>query len=154
MAWIKTEEFKDSDSKDKPKAIFAIDFDDTIVEGEFPAIGSPNAGAIEVLKELTGKGYRLILNTMRTGDLLDQALVYCNTQYVNFWAVNENPEQKSWAPDSTKIFAHVYIDNAGLGTPLMIGKNGKPCVDWAKVREMLVSWEVLDKAEEQIKQPQ
>lgn len=145
MAWLKTSDFKDEEQK--PKSIFAIDFDDTIVEGEYPSIGKPNPGAAEVLQELTDKGYRLILNTMRTGDILNQAVVYCNANYINFWGINENPEQKEWAPDSDKIFAHVYIDNAGLGTPLKKGSNGKPCVDWEKVREILVTWKVLEPKE-------
>lgn len=147
MAWLNTDELKPAEGGDKPKAIFAVDFDDTIVEGLFPGIGKPNPGAAEVLQELTKKGYRLILNTMRTGKELNEAIVYCNASYINFWGINENPEQHKWAPDSKKIFAHVYIDNAGLGTPLMKDSNGKPCVDWVKVRELLVAWEVLDAKE-------
>lgn len=147
MAWLDTTQFK-KEEEVKPKAIFCVDFDDTIVEGAFPSIGPANPGAVEVLRELLDKGYRLILYTMRTDDLLNQALVYCNTNNIHFWAVNDNPEQEKWAPNSRKIFSHVVIDNNGLGTPLKVGGNGKPCVDWVKLREILVQWEVLPQLEE------
>lgn len=42
-----------------------IDFDGTCVTHEFPNIGK-DIGAIPVLKELTDKGHRLILFTMRS----------------------------------------------------------------------------------------
>jgi hypothetical protein len=140
MGWLDTTKFQESDTPQK--AIIAVDFDDTIVEGAFPSIGNPNAGAIEVLRELMEAGYRLILYTMRTDDALDQALVYCNKNYINFWGVNENPEQEKWSK-SPKIYAHLYIDNAGAGTPLMMGSNDKPCVDWKKLRELFAQWEML-----------
>ena len=45
--------------------IIAIDFDGTCVTHEFPKIGK-DIGAIPVLKELTNKGHKLILFTMRS----------------------------------------------------------------------------------------
>lgn len=146
MTWLNTSDLKDK-KIDKPKAIIAIDFDDTIAESNYPGIGQPVPYAIETIKELADKGYRLILYTMRTGDPLQQAIVYCNTQYINFWGINENPEQANWAPDARKVFAHLYIDNAGMGTPLMLGQHNKPCVDWLKLRELFVAWEMLDSKE-------
>lgn len=145
MGWLQTDEFKEPE--EKPKAVFAIDFDATIVEDAFPSIGNPNPGAIEVMRELMAKGYRLILNTLRTDDMLNQALVYCNKNYIDFWGVNENPDQKDWN-DARKIHANVYIDDKGAGTPLKVGSNGKPCVDWAKLRELFVEWEILDPLDE------
>ena len=53
-------------------ATIAIDFDGTVVTHAYPEIGE-DAGAVPVLKELTGNGCRLILFSMRHGKLLDQA---------------------------------------------------------------------------------
>jgi hypothetical protein len=143
MGWISTETKKEQD--EMKKAIFAIDFDGTIVEHEYPALGAPNPGAVEVLRELMEKGYRLILFTMRSGTALDEAIRYCNQNKVDFWAVNQNPEQAGWT-DSNKVYANVYIDDAALGVPLVQGNNAgsRARVDWAGVRRILVDWGVLE----------
>lgn len=143
MGWISTDSMKEQ--TEKKNAIFAIDFDGTIVEHEYPAMGAPNPGAVEVLRELMEKGYRLILFTMRSGQALDEAIRYCNQNKIDFWGINENPDQKSWT-DSNKVYANVYIDDAALGVPLSEGNNAnnRPRVDWSGVRKILVEWGVLD----------
>ena len=45
--------------------IIAVDFDGTCVTHEFPRVGE-EIGAAEVLKELTDKGHKIILFTMRS----------------------------------------------------------------------------------------
>lgn len=45
--------------------IIGIDFDGTCVTHEFPDVGK-DIGATPVLKELTDKGHKLILFTMRS----------------------------------------------------------------------------------------
>jgi hydroxymethylpyrimidine pyrophosphatase-like HAD family hydrolase len=45
--------------------IVAVDFDGTCVTHEFPRVGE-EIGAAEVLKELTDKGHKIILFTMRS----------------------------------------------------------------------------------------
>lgn len=45
--------------------IIAVDFDGTCVTHEFPRVGA-EIGAAEVLKELTDKGHKIILFTMRS----------------------------------------------------------------------------------------
>lgn len=129
-----------------PKAIFAIDFDGTIVEHEYPGIGRPVPMAIEVLQELLAKKYRLILYTMRSGKELNEAVIYCNRNNLDFWGINQNPEQSSWT-DSPKVHANVYFDDAGVGTPLLQNGTNRPYVDWVKVREMLVDWGILEAKE-------
>ena len=54
-------------------AIIAVDFDGTVVTHAYPEIGE-DAGAVPVLRELTGNGCRLILYTMRHGALLTEAV--------------------------------------------------------------------------------
>lgn len=48
--------------------IIAVDFDGTCVTHEFPRVGA-EIGAAEVLKELTDKGHKIILFTMRSHQL-------------------------------------------------------------------------------------
>lgn len=48
--------------------IIAVDFDGTCVTHEFPRVGE-EIGAAEVLKELTDKGHKIILFTMRSHQL-------------------------------------------------------------------------------------
>ena len=52
--------------------IIAVDFDGTIVEDRYPAIGKPKLFAFETLKQLQNDGYRLTLWTYRSGKALDE----------------------------------------------------------------------------------
>lgn len=118
--------------------IIAVDFDGTIVEHAYPNLGEPVPKAIEVLRTLQKKGWRIILWTMRSGETLDQAVRYCLENGIQLFGVNENPDQKSWT-SSPKAYAHFYIDDAAFGCPLVhtLSQNGealkRPYVDWEKV---------------------
>lgn len=96
--------------------IIAIDFDGTIVEHRFPAIGRQRPFAFDTIKALQNKGHRLILWTHRTGPYLEEAVEYCRKHGVEFYAVNKNyPEEKWDTQDSRKILADIYIDDRNLG---------------------------------------
>ncbi len=116
--------------------IIALDFDGTVVTHEYPYIGE-DIGAVPVLKELTAAGHKLILFTMRSGKLLDEALAWFKRNGIELYAVNENPEQTSWT-SSVKVHANMYIDDCALGCPIRF-EDGirRPFVDWQKVREIL-----------------
>lgn len=122
--------------------IIAIDFDGTVVSHEYPHIGE-DIGAVPVLKELIDAGHKLILYTMRSGRLLDDARMWFERNGIELYAVNENPEQSSWT-SSVKVHANLYIDDSALGCPIRF-EDGirKPFVDWRKVREILVYDRVL-----------
>lgn len=111
--------------------IIAIDFDGTIVRHEYPAIGSEAPKAFEVMRRLQADGHKLILLTMRSGRELEQAVAFCESRGVKFWAVNENPEQAAWT-SSPKVYANLYIDDLALGVPMHLGT-----VDWFKVEILL-----------------
>ena len=126
--------------KDK---IIAIDFDGTCVTHEYPKVGR-FIGAQKVLKRLIDEGAKLILWTMRSNNKEDlfnnhltDAVDWFNENQIPLFGVNENPEQKIWT-SSPKAYAHVYIDDAALGIPLVEGLNGERAyVDWEQVEEML-----------------
>ena len=56
--------------------IYAIDFDGTIVENKFPAIGALNPEAEKFIRELKKNGDKWILYTMREGKHLEEALAF------------------------------------------------------------------------------
>ena len=66
--------------------VIAVDFDGTIVEHKYPAIGKEMLFAFATLKELQKKGHKLILWTIRTGELLEEAVDFCRQNGVEFYA--------------------------------------------------------------------
>ena len=117
--------------------IIALDFDGTVVSHEYPHIGE-DIGAVPILKELVAAGHKLILFTMRSGKLLNDDIAWFERNGIELYAVNENPEQKSWT-SSVKVHANIYIDDCALGCPIRYEDDiRRPFVDWKKVREILV----------------
>ena len=115
----------------------AIDFDGTCVTHDYPRIGK-DIGAIEVLKLLIKSGHKLILNTMRSGKELQDAIDWFKENGIELYGANKNPSQKSWT-NSPKVYAHMYIDDAALGCPLKMDLNlsDRPFVDWDVVSTLL-----------------
>ena len=106
--------------------IIAVDFDGTIVEHRYPDIGREKPFAIETLKKLTEEQHRLILWTVRKGKLLQEAVDFCRTRGLDFYAVNRNfPEENE--PEERKLRADLWIDDRNLG--------GLP--DWGTIYRMI-----------------
>jgi hydroxymethylpyrimidine pyrophosphatase-like HAD family hydrolase len=111
----------------------AVDFDGTIVEHEYPAIGKEKLFAFQTLKELEKLGARLILWTFRSGKELDEAVEYCRKNGIEFYAVNKNyPEEVFDETISRKIDADIYIDDRNIG--------GFP--GWSGVWQILTPYEI------------
>ena len=115
----------------------AVDFDGTCVTHEYPNIGK-DIGAVPVLKKLIANGHKLILNTMRSGDELSDAVKWFEENEISLYGINNNPSQKFWT-DSPKVYAHLYIDDAALGCPLIFDHaiSSRPFVNWVMVEEIL-----------------
>lgn len=108
----------------------AVDFDGTIVEHKYPAIGREIPFAIETLKKLRDEHHKLILWTVREGRLLDEALAFCRERGLEFYAVNRDyPEEEKERNNhySRKLKADIFIDDRNLG--------GLP--DWGTIYEMV-----------------
>ena len=97
--------------------IYAIDFDGTICENAFPAIGKLNPAAERFIRDLRARGDRWILFTMREGEALLQALEFLAIHDLCPDAANDNlPEQCAlYGNNPRKVFAHVYIDDHNAG---------------------------------------
>ncbi len=93
--------------------IIAIDFDGTIVENAFPAIGEMRSGAKKHIKKLRQRGYKIIISTCREGDKATEAKAYLEARNVPFDAFNENlPEMiELYGGDCRKISADIYVDD-------------------------------------------
>lgn len=121
----------------------AVDFDGTCVTHEYPRVGR-DIGAVPVLKKLVDAGHKLILNTMRSGDELADAIQWFIDNDIPLFGINENPTQKSWTA-SPKVYANLYIDDAALGCPLTTDTFPfvKPYVDWIEVEKQLRKMELI-----------
>lgn len=120
-----------------------IDFDGTCVTHDYPKVGH-EIGAIPVLKKLVSKGNRLILWTMRSGKLEDDARMWFELNGIPLYSIGVNPEQKEWT-NSNKAYAQIYIDDAALGAPLKIDSSlsNRPFLDWEKATIMLIEKGIL-----------
>ncbi|WP_319512553.1 BT0820 family HAD-type phosphatase [uncultured Draconibacterium sp.] len=100
----------------KKSLTIAVDFDGTIVEHKYPRIGNELPFATDTLKTLAGKGHKLILWTYRAGKELDEAIEFCSSKGLEFYAVNKSyPEEKMNDKISRKILADLYIDDRNFG---------------------------------------
>lgn len=116
--------------------VIAVDFDGTIVDDRFPEIGKEKLFAFETLRALHNDRHKLILWTCRSGRRLDEAVNFCRSKGVEFYAVNANyPDEPILEATSRKIVADLYIDDRSLG--------GFP--GWDTVWQMLKSGEALPK---------
>ena len=97
--------------------LIAVDFDGTIVDDKYPAVGKAKPFAIETLKMLQNDGHRIILWTYRHGRKLDEAVQFLHDQGVPPYAVNRSyPEEASHPDDvSRKIHADLFIDDRNFG---------------------------------------
>lgn len=119
--------------------IIAVDFDGTIVEDAYPKIGKPILFAFETLKKLQEDGYRLILWTYRYGDKLDEAVAFCKSKGLTFYAINKSfPEEQFNDSMSRKIHADLFIDDRNVG-----GFKG-----WGEIYQMLTNSKITTKKKE------
>lgn len=107
----------------------AVDFDGTIVKHRYPEIGPEIPFAIDTLKLLIKEHHRLILWSVREGELLDEAIEWCRQRGVEFYASNKDyPEEKPTDHGfSRKLKVEMFIDDRNVG--------GLP--DWGTIYRMI-----------------
>lgn len=103
--------------------IIAVDFDGTIVEHRYPQIGRERPFAVATLRQMQqdDPDLKLILWTVREGELLQQAVDWCAQRGLTFYAVNSNYPEELPSPTAAdqacrKVVADIYIDDRNLGT--------------------------------------
>lgn len=110
----------------------AVDFDGTIVDHRYPAIGKERPFAIETLRMLQKEGHQLILWSVREGELLDEAVQWCHEHGLDFYAVNRDyPEELPENNNnfSRKLKVDLFIDDRNIG--------GLP--EWGQIYQMVHS---------------
>ena len=135
---------------DLSSTIVAVDFDGTCVMHRFPEIGEEVPGAVDALRALADAGAKIILWTVRSdqrdaigsptdseaADYLAMAVEWFHDRGIGLYGVNRNEQQQTWS-SSPKAYAHIYIDDAALGCPVINGDEGRPYADWAAISKML-----------------
>ncbi len=107
----------------------AVDFDGTIVTHEYPNIGKELPFAVETLRQLQRDGHKIILWSVREGQLLEEAIEWCRARGLEFYASNKDyPEETRQDKHySRKLKAELFIDDRNLG--------GIP--DWGTIYRMI-----------------
>lgn len=130
-----------------------LDFDGTVVEHTYPAMGRCNFGCMEVIKKLQDAGHKIILNTYRAdcndGTLekaikfLEDAWFYIGKSSKKDYDFQIKIDEVLHAKVHAPVFDLEYFKKAGVffvddqskGIPL------KPC---AMVAGFMVDWDALD----------
>jgi len=124
-----------------------LDFDGTVVEHNYPAIGAPNPHALRVIAKLQTNGHEVILNTYRA-DLndgsLDEALCYLNSSgevepISAYLDLKVNPLR--FDLDEALQLDELYIDDISEGTPMRpnIVLEWGLMVDWIELERLLIN---------------
>ncbi|KAA6335297.1 hypothetical protein EZS27_016458 [termite gut metagenome] len=116
--------------------IIAVDFDGTIVEHRYPAIGKEIPFAVDVLRMLINDRHKLILWTVREGKLLENAVEWCRRRGIEFYAVNKSYPEENEMHDhyARKISADLFIDDKNLGV----------LPDWGVIYRMVAENRMFD----------
>ena len=140
--------------------IICVDFDGTVLTDAFPYYGK-DIGAIPVLKSLIKNGHQIILYTIRSHrevkfsrgielpkamDTLSMAIEWFEKNGIELYGVNTYPDQDSWT-GSPKAFAHYYIDDRNIGSPLIKKPNERPFINWNIMTNMLLERGLITKSD-------
>ena len=108
----------------------AVDFDGTIVTHKYPEIGEELPFAVQTLRMLIAEHHKLILWSVREGELLDEAVDWCRERGIEFYAINRDYPEETWTNNdhfSRKLKVDLFIDDRNLG--------GLP--DWGEMYTMI-----------------
>jgi hypothetical protein len=134
------------------KLTIYLDFDGTVVEHQYPALGAENPHAIRVIRALQDKGHTIILNTYRA-DLndgsLEEALAFLSDPAHGLDSISRSSAKKIHPGpfDLTESlrFDKLYIDDIAEGIPLIPNRmiaNGF-MVNWPAVEIELMRASIL-----------
>jgi hypothetical protein len=109
--------------------ILAIDFDDTIVDSDYPTVIRLREGAKEYINKLYDDGFYIIIWTCRSKKHEQVAELYLLNHGIKFHKINQHHPQQLflYEHESRKIYADVYVDDKCL--------TGLP--DWPEIYEII-----------------
>lgn len=146
------------------KLTVMLDFDGTLVEHRFPAMGTENPGWHQVVSKLQAAGHRIILNTYRTDimadrykakapvddknpDHLEEAVAWLQAKMAEYGlgrielgGLKMNPA--AWSLQHTYLQLHniLFLDDQALNAPMKAAPMGGLMLDWEAVDVVLESW--------------
>jgi hydroxymethylpyrimidine pyrophosphatase-like HAD family hydrolase len=96
--------------------LYAIDFDGTLVENQWPEIGKTNRDVLKAVQNLEKAGDKWILWTMRSGKPLEEAKEWCRKHDIDPIAINDNDPKliEDFGNNPRKVYADWYIDDHNL----------------------------------------
>lgn len=114
----------------------AVDFDGTIVEHRYPEIGKERPFAVMTLKKLMEDGHKLLLWSVREGDLLKEAVEWCEKRGIHFMAANKDYDEDDTDGRyySRKLKVDLFIDDRNVG--------GLP--DWGTIYRLITERKTLE----------
>jgi hypothetical protein len=134
------------------KLTIYLDFDGTVVEHQYPALGAENPHAFRVIRALQDKGHTIILNTYRA-DLndgsLEEALAFLSDPVHGLDSISRSSVKKihpgPFDLRESLRFDKLYIDDIAEGIPLIPNRmiaNGF-MVNWPAVEIELMRASIL-----------
>ena len=123
----------------------AVDFDNTLFMDAYPFVGEVIEGAVEVINSLYNKGWTIIINTCREGEMAENAILALEEHGFKYSFFNNNDPVRTakYGYDSRKIGSDLIIDNAAL--PLALTG-----IDWEVIEEMMGDFEDIWTANQSI----
>ncbi len=96
--------------------VYAVDFDGTLCESQYPKIGKPKNNIINYVKKLKRQGHYIVLWTCREGESLKEAIKWCADRDLIFHEYNRNIPRRiqHFESDPRKIGADYYIDDRAI----------------------------------------
>lgn len=116
----------------KVKLPICLDFDGTCVFHRYPNVGPDIPHCVETLKKWVDGGVGIILDTMRSGSELEEAIGWFKKRGIPLYGIGKEPHQHEWT-ESPKAYGVFSVDDRNLGTPLRHVEGERPMVDWYKV---------------------
>lgn len=112
-----------------------LDIDSTVITHCYPGMDGKDIGAIPWLLHCEHKfKVKYLIHSMRSGESAEIAKAWLETKGLTIHGINKQPGQEKWT-DSPKCYAHLYVDDRGVGTPL----RNDGCIDWQRFGPMVCS---------------
>lgn len=127
-----------------------LDFDGTVVEHQYPAIGAYNDGCFEVVSALQNAGHEIVLNTYRIEleeTSFHDAIDFLNSSKTISKVLKRTTKKinpQAWDLEKAKETGVLYLDDIALGIPLKNAVHSNTqMVDWSIVKEHLDSFNLF-----------
>lgn len=103
-----------------------LDIDGTVFYHRVPKLGDPVPG-IDKIRGWAEDGAIINISTMRSGELLKEALNELDSLNIRYHSVYKDIGQEQWT-SSPKCYGHIIVDDTCCGIPLGVDELGRDYV--------------------------